>query len=113
MNHCNDFAPWTIQILLDNTNSYSYSYIIYMCVKIVSPQCYSIWPYVCENCFATMNKIRIRIRIFLLPQGANNLIQWLKWLETYKDTCKHTQQPGKHSYVQWLHGQIRAYQIPP
>ena len=25
------------------------------------------------------------------PQGANNLIQWLKWLETYKDTCKHTQ----------------------
>jgi hypothetical protein len=21
--------------------------------------------------------------------GANNLIQWLKWLETYKDTCKH------------------------
>ena len=26
----------------------------HMCVKIVSPQCYSICPYVCENCFATM-----------------------------------------------------------
>ena len=25
-----------------------------------------------------------------VPQGVNNLIQWLKWLETYKDTCKHT-----------------------
>ena len=25
-----------------------------------------------------------------VPQGANNLIQWLKWLEAYKDTCKHT-----------------------
>ena len=24
-----------------------------------------------------------------VPQEANNLIQWLKWLETYKDTCKH------------------------
>ena len=47
------------------------------------------------------------------PQGTNNLIEWLKWLETYKDTCKHTQKPGKHIYVQWLHGQIRAYQIPP
>ena len=26
-----------------------------------------------------------------VPQEANNLIQWYKWLETYKDTCKHTQ----------------------
>ena len=26
-----------------------------------------------------------------VPQEANNLIQWFKWLETYKDTCKHTQ----------------------
>ena len=50
-----------------------------------------------------------------VPQGANNLIQWLKWLETYKDICKHTkkQKTGRHIYVQWLHGQIRAYQIPP
>jgi len=32
-----------------------------------------------------------------VPQAANNLIQWLKWLETYKDTCKHTQKKtGKH-----------------
>jgi hypothetical protein len=30
-----------------------------------------------------------------VPQGANNLIQWLKWLETYKDTCKHTQKNRK------------------
>ena len=34
------------------------------------------------------------------PQGVNNLIQWLKWLETYKDTCKHTQR--KNIYVQFL-----------
>ena len=68
-----------------------------------------------------------------VPQGANNLIQWLKWLETCKDTCKHTTttkqenifmlsdcttrsepikyKTGKHIYVQWLHDQIRAYQI--
>ena len=30
-----------------------------------------------------------------VPQGTNNLIQWLKWLETYKDTCKHTQKTRK------------------
>ena len=39
-------------------------------------------------------RIRIKIIFFLLPikvpQGANNLIQWLKWWEAYKDTCKHT-----------------------
>ena len=45
------------------------------------------------------------------PQGANNLIQWLKCI--WRHTCKHTQKTGKHIYVQWLHGQIRAYQIPP
>jgi hypothetical protein len=33
-----------------------------------------------------------------VPQGANNLIQWLKWLETYKDTCKHTQKT-KHENI--------------
>jgi hypothetical protein len=48
--------------------------------------------------------IRIRIRMFLLPikvpQGANSLIQWLKWLETYKDTCKHTRaQKTKKTYL--------------
>jgi hypothetical protein len=39
-----------------------------------------------------VKRIRIRMRFLLLPikvpQGANNLIQWLKWLEAYKDTCK-------------------------
>ena len=51
----------------------------------------------CDVTYLYISVIRIRIRIFALPikgpQGANNLIQWLKWLETYKDTCKHTQNP--------------------
>ena len=47
----------------------------------------------CNVTYLYIPVIRIRIRLVLLPikgpQGANNLIQWLKWLETYKDTCKH------------------------
>ena len=30
-----------------------------------------------------------------VPQGANNLIQRLKYLEAYKDKCKHTKKPKK------------------
>jgi hypothetical protein len=39
------------------------------------------------ECIYKNNNFLLPIKI---PQGANNLIQWLKWLETYKDTCKHT-----------------------
>ena len=110
--------------------------VIYLCIRginFVPFYDFDIWIWNCSDsgvCFVfyfiysyTSYKNRIRIRIFLLPikvpQGANNLIQWLKWLETYKDTCKHKKtkktpkKPGKHIYVQWLHGQIRVYQIPP
>ena len=65
-------------------------------------------------CIHNKNKNKNLLLPIKVPQGANNLIQWLKWLEAYKDTWKHTQKKKrKHIYVQWLHGQIRAYQIPP
>jgi hypothetical protein len=45
----------------------------------------------CFNCEDTTDPVDIIILLPIkVPQGANNLIQWLKWLEAYKDTCKKT-----------------------
>ena len=53
---------------------------------------------------STPGQYKNKNKNFLLPikgpQGANNLIQWLKWLETYKDTCKHTQKEKKKNQNQ-------------
>jgi hypothetical protein len=50
-------------------------------MKIKLMNCYDLSCYpLSKNFFLLPIKV---------PQGANNLIQWLKWLEAYKDTCKH------------------------
>ena len=77
-------------------------------IKVIWKGKYCVWQVI--NIYLSLFFFVLPIKV---PQGANNLIQRLKWLEAYKDTCKKkTQKNRKHIYVQWLHGQIRAYQIP-
>jgi hypothetical protein len=45
------------------------------------------------------------------PVGTyNTFVYDLRHTKIYVNTHK---KPGKHIYVQWLHDEIRAYQIPP
>jgi len=43
-----------------------------------------------------------------VPQGTNNLIQWLKWLEAYKDTCKKKQKKTKTYSVSFVISSLQA-----
>jgi hypothetical protein len=61
----------------------------------------SYWPrhfghfFYCTNMYKNKNKNKNFLLPIKVPQGANNLMQWLKWLEKYKDTCKHTKKNRK------------------
>jgi hypothetical protein len=66
--------------------------------------------YSSQTLFGRLNKnFLLPIKV---PQGANNLIQWLETYNLIKiHVNTHTHKTtGKYIYVQWQHGQMRAKQ---